>query len=63
MVACLFIFSLFFLSFWQDCSSQDVVFGGVAEPMCRRRDDFWPLFSPFFFDFGSQIYTSSPAFD
>jgi hypothetical protein len=36
---------------------------GVAESTCRRRDDFWPVFSHFFFDFGSQIYTSSLTFD
>jgi hypothetical protein len=37
-------FSLFFLSFWQDCSSQDVLLERVAEPTCRRRVDFWPPF-------------------
>jgi hypothetical protein len=41
-------FSLLFLSFWQDCSSQDVFYGGVADPTCCRRDDFWQVFSHFF---------------
>jgi hypothetical protein len=45
----LFILFFFVFSFvWQDCSSQDVFFGRVIEPTCRRRDDFWPLFFIFF---------------
>jgi hypothetical protein len=43
----LFACYLSFLSFWQDCSSQDVFFEGVAEPTCRRRGDFWPFFFVF----------------
>jgi hypothetical protein len=40
-----FVYRFFFvfLSFWQDCSSQDVFFGEVAEPKCRQRD-FLALF-------------------
>jgi len=45
LVTCI---SLFFLLFWQDYSSQDVLFGGVAEPTCRRRCDFWPVFFSLF---------------
>jgi hypothetical protein len=65
MVAC-FLFSLLFLSFWQEFSSQDVLFGGMAERLCHRRGDFGPFFFfffTFFFDFGSQIYTSLPISD
>jgi hypothetical protein len=56
---CGFLCFFFFSFVWQDCSSQVVFFGGVAEPSCRRRDDFWPVLSLFSSDFGSQIYTSS----
>jgi len=50
-MACLFVFLCFFFSFWQDRSSQDVLFGGVAEPTCRRRD----VLAPFFFHIFSLI--------
>jgi hypothetical protein len=56
-------FSLLFLSFWQNCSSQDVFYGWVTDPTCRRRDDFWQVFRIFFVDFGSQIYTYMPNSD
>jgi hypothetical protein len=50
-----------FFHSWQDSSIQDVFFGGVAELTCCRRSVFWPVFSPSFSDFGSQIYTSPPT--
>jgi hypothetical protein len=37
-------FFFVFSRVWQDCSSQVVFFGEVAEPSCRRRDIFGPFF-------------------
>jgi len=66
MVAC-FLFSLLFLSFWQDFHlkmsyleewpSACVVGGEILAGF------FFFFFSTFFFDFGSQIYTSLPISD
>jgi len=58
-------FSPSLFGLWQKFLSQDVFFGGVAERLCRRRRDFWPIFfsSTFFFDFGRKIYVSPPIYD
>jgi hypothetical protein len=38
------VFFFVFSRVWQDCSSQVVFFGEVAEPSCRRQDDFGTSF-------------------
>jgi hypothetical protein len=43
--------SLFVSFVWQDFLSQVVFFEGMAMPLCRQRDDFWPVLSTFFFWF------------